>query len=85
MLIGASRGLEEELMIYFATVDKAKFRRPVVPGDVLELHVTVKRAGSRIGKFEGRALVGGELAAEAEFSAMVQLPKAAAVEDKVEA
>ena len=85
VLIGASRGLEEELMIYFATVDKAKFRRPVVPGDVLELHVTVKRAGSRIGKFEGRALVGGELAAEAEFSAMVQLPKAAAVEDKVEA
>ncbi|PRY26650.1 3-hydroxyacyl-[acyl-carrier-protein] dehydratase [Aliiruegeria haliotis] len=75
VLIGLSRGITEELMIYFTTVDKAKFRRPVVPGDVLELHVSVKRAGSRIGKFEGKALVNGELAAEAEFSAMVQLPK----------
>ncbi len=75
VLIGLSRGISEQLMIYFTTVDKAKFRRPVVPGDVLELHVSVKRAGSRIGKFEGKALVNGELAAEAEFSAMVQLPK----------
>ena len=75
VLIGASRGIEEQLMIYFTTVDKAKFRKPVVPGDVLELHVSVKRAGSRIGKFEGKALVNGEVAAEAEFSAMVQFPK----------
>ncbi|MDV7141500.1 3-hydroxyacyl-ACP dehydratase FabZ [Tropicimonas sp. TH_r6] len=75
VLVGLSRGITEELMIYFTTVDKAKFRRPVVPGDVLELHVSIKRAGSRIGKFEGKAMVNGELAAEAEFSAMVQLPK----------
>lgn len=75
VLIGASRGITEELMIYFTTVDKAKFRKTVVPGDVLELHVEVTRAGSRIGKFAGRAIVNGELAAEAEFSAMLQLPK----------
>ena len=37
--------------------------------------VSVKRAGSRIGQFEGKALVNGEVAAEAEFSAMVQFPK----------
>ncbi len=80
ILVGASRGIEEELMIYFTTVDKAKFRRPVVPGDVLELHVSIKRAGSRIGKFEGRALVNGDLAAEAEFSAMVQLSKSSEAE-----
>ncbi|MFV0335477.1 MAG: 3-hydroxyacyl-ACP dehydratase FabZ [Tropicimonas sp.] len=78
VLVGASRGITEELMIYFTTVDKAKFRRTVVPGDVLELHVLVKRAGSRIGKFEGRAMVRGELVAEAEFTAMLQLPKEAA-------
>ena len=77
LLIGASRGVTDGLMIYFTTVDKAKFRRVVVPGDVLELHVSVKRAGSRIGKFEGRAMVRGELVAEAEFSAMLQLPKEA--------
>ncbi|WP_116132032.1 3-hydroxyacyl-ACP dehydratase FabZ [Tropicimonas sp. IMCC34043] len=81
VLIGASRGIERELMIYFATVDKAKFRRPVVPGDVLELYITVKRAGARIGKFEGRAMVRGELAAEAEFSAMMQMPKEPETED----
>ena len=77
VLIGASRGVTDGLMLYFTTVDKAKFRRTVVPGDVLELHVSVKRAGSRIGKFEGRAMVRGELVAEAEFSAMLQLPKEA--------
>ncbi len=76
VLIGASRGITKELMIYFTTVDKAKFRKTVVPGDVLELHITVKRAGSRIGRFEGKAMVNGEVAAEAEFSAMLQLPKA---------
>lgn len=72
VLIGCSRGLEETLMIYFTTVEKAKFRRTVVPGDVLELHVSIKRAGTRVGKFEGKAFVGGELAAEAEFTAMLQ-------------
>ncbi|MFV0360107.1 3-hydroxyacyl-ACP dehydratase FabZ [Tropicimonas sp.] len=75
ILTGMSRGVEQRLMIYFTTVDKAKFRRPVVPGDLLELHVTTKRAGSRIGRFAGRAIVNGELAAEAEFSAMLQFPK----------
>ena len=72
VLIGCSRGLEETLMIYFTTVEKAKFRRTVVPGDVMELHVSIKRAGTKFGKFEGRAFVEGELAAEAEFSAMLQ-------------
>jgi 3-hydroxyacyl-[acyl-carrier-protein] dehydratase len=56
------------------TLDKTRFRRKVVPGDVLELHVTVQRGRGRIWKFEGAAIVGGEKAAEAEFSAMIVLP-----------
>lgn len=74
VLIGVERGLQETLMIFFTTVDKAKFRKTVVPGDLLELHVEIKRAGTRVGKFAGRAMVGGALVAEAEFTAMLQMP-----------
>ena len=76
VLIGVSRGLDDALMIYFTTIDKVKFRRTVVPGDVVEMHVKITRGGSRVGKFEGRAYVAGELAAQAEFTAMLQPPKA---------
>jgi 3-hydroxyacyl-[acyl-carrier-protein] dehydratase len=75
VLIGVSRGLASTLMMFFATVDKAKFRRVVGPGDVLEMHVTAKRVGTKVGKFEGKAFVEGELACEAEFSAMLQPPE----------
>ena len=74
VLVGVERGVETALSIFFATVDKAKFRRPVVPGDMLELHIEVLRSGSRVGKFAGRAMVDGQLAAEAEFSAMLNAP-----------
>jgi 3-hydroxyacyl-[acyl-carrier-protein] dehydratase len=72
VLIGVSRGLDHHLMIYFTTMDKVKFRRTVVPGDVLEMHVEIRRGGTRVGRFAGRAYVDGELAAEAEFTAMLQ-------------
>jgi 3-hydroxyacyl-[acyl-carrier-protein] dehydratase len=56
-------------VIYFMGIDKAKFRRPVVPGDVLELEVTPLRKGGAIWKMRGEARVGGQVAAEAEFLA----------------
>ena len=58
---------------YYLGVDNAKFRRMVVPGDVLELHVVVKRGGGKIWKFEGQATVDGQLCASAEFTAMMAL------------
>jgi 3-hydroxyacyl-[acyl-carrier-protein] dehydratase len=58
------------------SIESCKFRRKVVPGDVLELHVSTKRGGGKIWKFEGRGMVGDELAAEAEFTAMLDMPKA---------
>jgi 3-hydroxyacyl-[acyl-carrier-protein] dehydratase len=67
--------VDKELLVYFMAIDKAKFRRKVVPGDVLELHITVKRGGSKVWKFEGTAKVGDEMAAEAEFTAMMDLPQ----------
>lgn len=65
--------VDKELLVYFMAIDKCKFRRKVVPGDVLELHVTVKRGGGRVWKFHGRAMVGDEIAAEADFTAMMDL------------
>lgn len=62
-------------LVYFMNIDNCKFRRKVVPGDVMEMHVTVKRGGGRIWKFLGEAKVGAELAAEAEFTAMIDLTK----------
>jgi 3-hydroxyacyl-[acyl-carrier-protein] dehydratase len=52
---------------YFAGIDHCRFRRPVVPGDVLRLEVELTRARGRVGKGTGRALVEGKLVAEAEM------------------
>jgi len=52
---------------YFMAIREVKFRKPVFPGDQLELEVEVTRARVRGGKIEGRAYVGNELVAEAEF------------------
>lgn len=77
ILVGVSLDLaDKNLLVYFMGIDAVKFRRMVVPGDVMELHVTVKRGGGKVWKFEGRATVGGELCAQAEFTAMMDLPKA---------
>jgi 3-hydroxyacyl-[acyl-carrier-protein] dehydratase len=57
--------------VYFLTIDKAKFRRPVVPGDVLEYHMTKKAQRKSIWWFRGEARVRGELVAEAELAAMI--------------
>src|SRR3984957_2413691 len=52
-------------LLYFAAVDEARFRRPVLPGDQLRLEVTVKSWRGDFCKLEGKATVNGELAAEA--------------------
>ncbi|KUJ85884.1 3-hydroxyacyl-[acyl-carrier-protein] dehydratase FabZ [Ruegeria marisrubri] len=65
--------VDTELLIYFMSIDKCKFRRKVVPGDVMKMHVTTVRGkpGGKLFKFSGVASVDGEVAAEAEFSAYV--------------
>lgn len=65
--------VDRDPLVYFMNIDNCKFRRKVVPGDVMEMHVTVKRGGGRIWKFFGEAKVGTETAAEAEFTAMIDL------------
>ncbi len=57
-------------VIFFMSVDGARFRLPVRPGDVLKLDVQVVRARGDVFKFAGKATVNGKLAAECEFAAM---------------
>jgi 3-hydroxyacyl-[acyl-carrier-protein] dehydratase len=56
-------------VILFMAVENARFRKPVLPGDVLEMPVEVVFAKRNIYKFRGRAEVRGELVAECEFAA----------------
>ena len=58
-------------LIYFMGIDKARFRRPVVPGDTLHSHVEKKRNRGRVWRFRAHAAVDGESVAEAEFSAVI--------------
>jgi 3-hydroxyacyl-[acyl-carrier-protein] dehydratase len=72
--------LEGEEIVYLIAIDKAKFRRPVVPGDQLSLQSTLLRGRGRIWKFRGEALVDGQVVAEAEY--MATLPGAGAADEK---
>ena len=60
----------EGKLVYFMSVDNARFRRPVFPGDVLHVHVVKQRHRANVWKFEGRAEVRGQLMAEAVFAAI---------------
>jgi 3-hydroxyacyl-[acyl-carrier-protein] dehydratase len=78
VMVGTALGFEDRnMLIYFMAIEAVKFRRMVVPGDVLELMVETRRGkpGGKVWKFAGRAEVAGELAAEAEFTAMMDMPK----------
>ena len=77
VMVGVSLELaDKNLLIYFLSIDKCKFRRKVGPGDQLELKVNTLRGkfGSKVWKFSGAASVDGEIAAEVEFTAMMELP-----------
>lgn len=58
-------------LVYFMTVDNARFRRPVTPGDSLRVHVRKLHQRRNVWKFAGEVKVDGTLVAEAEFAAMI--------------
>jgi len=67
-----SLGFErEKRIVYFMTIEKARFRKPVHPGDMLRMPVRALRRRGPVWRFEGHAYVGDTLCAEAEFSAMI--------------
>ncbi len=57
--------------VYFMSIEKAKFRKPIVPGDQLRFEVNVLQQRNNVWKFAGQAFVDNKLVAEAEFTAMV--------------
>jgi len=70
ILAAEIRGAEKQgEIIYFMGMDTVRFRKPVVPGDQLMLEARVLRMRSRVAKMAGRALVDGQLVAEAELMA----------------
>ncbi|MFD1744446.1 3-hydroxyacyl-ACP dehydratase FabZ [Rhizobium helianthi] len=62
-------------LVYFMTIDNARFRKPVVPGDRVEIHVVKQKQRGNIWKFHCDALVDGALVAEADIGAMMMRPK----------
>lgn len=78
IMVGVALDLaDKDLLVYFMGIDKCKFRRMVVPGDMLEMKVETTRGkpGGKVWKFAGTATVDGEVACEVEFTAMMDLPK----------
>lgn len=72
-------------LVYFMGIDRAKFRRPVLPGDTLHYHVRKIRSRGRAWRFFGEAKVDGQVVAEAEVSAMiVDTPETQAIASKNE-
>ncbi|MCE3230133.1 MAG: fabZ [Alphaproteobacteria bacterium] len=70
VLVMKTLSLEDKL-VYFMSVEEAKFRKPVTPGDVMRLKVTKEKNRGAVWKFKGEAFVAGHLAAEATFAAMI--------------
>ena len=64
-------GDNDDKLVFFTTIDKVKFRKPVLPGDQLRYQMTKIRNRTNIWKFEGIATVDGVKVAEAEISAML--------------
>jgi 3-hydroxyacyl-[acyl-carrier-protein] dehydratase len=58
-------------LVYFMTIDDARFRKPVVPGDRLELHVVKIRNRGNVWKFSGTGKVGDKVVAQATYAAMI--------------
>ncbi|MGR3549306.1 3-hydroxyacyl-ACP dehydratase FabZ [Pseudooceanicola sp.] len=78
VMVGVALEMQDrDMLVYFMAIESCKFRRMVVPGDVLQMRLTTLRGkpGGKVWKFKGVAEVDGELACEAEFTAMMDLPK----------
>lgn len=69
--VAASEDQAAPSIVYFMTIDRAKFRKPVMPGDVVMFHVKKLKQRRNIWRFSGEAVVDGNKVAEAEISAML--------------
>jgi 3-hydroxyacyl-[acyl-carrier-protein] dehydratase len=73
VLVVATLGPEKEgRLVYFMSVDSARFRKPVIPGDTLHIHVEKQRQRGSVWRFSGSARVDGVIVAEAVYTAMIR-------------
>lgn len=71
VLVCHTLGVGSKRMVYFMSIEEARFRKPVLPGHTVKLHVQKIQSRSNIWKFKGEARVEGQLHAEAIFTAMI--------------
>ncbi|MCR8827289.1 3-hydroxyacyl-ACP dehydratase FabZ [Pseudosulfitobacter koreensis] len=84
VMVGTALNMaDRNMLVYFMAIEGCKFRRMVIPGDVLELKLQTVRGkpGGKVWKFSGVAEVDGEMACEASFTAMMDLPKDVVAKD----
>ena len=62
----------EGKLVYFMSIDSARFRKPVTPGDVMHIHVVKKQSRGQVWKFESQVKVDGQVVAEATIAAMIR-------------
>ena len=74
MVAATTPDLTAGKLVFFTTLEKARFRQPVRPGDVVKLHVVKKSSKGPLWKFDGKASVDGKLVAEANCGAMIVNP-----------
>ena len=71
LVVESLGGVNENTLVYFMSVENAKFRQPVTPGDVLEIYIETKQNRGSVWKFNGIAKVNSNNVAEATFTAMI--------------
>ncbi len=71
LVVETLEGAAAGKLVYFMAIEDCRFRKPVVPGDRLHIHVTKTRRRGNVWKFSGEARVDGTLMAEARFTAMI--------------
>jgi 3-hydroxyacyl-[acyl-carrier-protein] dehydratase len=71
LCILSQKGREQPKQVYFLTIDKAKFRKPVLPGDTIEYHMSKIARKKTMWWFRGEARVAGQIVAQAEVGAML--------------
>ena len=71
IVIALQRETGRNFIVYMLTIDKAKFRRPAMPGDRLEYHIKKIQRRRNVGRYQAKAIVDGVIVAEAEIGAMI--------------
>ncbi len=71
LVVETLEGAAAGKLVYFMSIEEGRFRKPVVPGDRLHIHVTMLRRRGAVWKFSAEARVDGVLMAQARFTAMI--------------